>query len=135
MSSDSFGQYHEAILTFGRRLERAAGSPQAAAEELDRLLMVCPVLAESAGEVIDDIHLFLDAEGGRVDLPRPEAYDAFPSFDDAVSHASMLLLREYPDPEDAIHEMDQVAIIFPTLSECLAELLDGMREHVDGAER
>lgn len=122
---EAFGAYHEAVLAFGRRL--AAAGPRLAMDEVERLIVVCPAFAESCAEMVDDICLFLMAETDHSALPRPEAYEAFPTYEEAVVAFARNLLREYPEPNDAIHEIEQVAIIFPTLAECLAELLGALR--------
>ena len=122
---EAFGAYHEAVLAFGRRL--AAADPRLALDEVERLIVVCPVFAESCAEMIDDICLFLMAETDHSALPRAEAYEAFPTYGEAVAAFARNLRREYPEPDDAIHEIAQVSIIFPTLAECLAELLGALR--------
>lgn len=135
---DAFAPYHEAVITFSRRLVMEFGDPAEAMDELQRMGIVCPVFAESTAELVDDIILFLKSQavrqiGSRLygyrshPADRAERYDAFPSWQDAVQTFATELVNATGEPNDAIHEVEQVVVIFETFAACAHELMEALR--------
>ena len=123
---EAFDKYYQAVIAFSRKFVSEFGSPESALGEMDHIMAVCPVFSEGVAEMMDDLCLFLAADAG-METKRGERYDAFDTYGDAISSFALELVRSTGEPNDAMHEVEQTAIIFPTFAECTQPLFSALR--------